>query len=374
MKYYTDTKFLFLSILCAFIGSVLTAATNDRPPNVILILADDLGYETLSAYGGETFDTPVLDDLASDGLVFNYCYATPLCTPTRVSIMTGKYNHRNYTRFGLFPEEDADKTFGNVMKDAGYATMMAGKWQLGPNKMIEKMGFDETVQCDSWKGFYDEGKYTVNGKDIQNTENRYRPDIVNEYVLDFIERKQDEPFFVYYPFFLVHTPEEPSPDFHDKALIQKYKDGDKGTPDEFVFGDMLTYMDKLIGKVVDKLEETGNRENTIILFLGDNGTVGGHAGPPEVANMVVLNGKPHPTGGKGSLKISAHTCHLLRIGRVSPRGVILTIWSISLTFCQAWLRSRTKHCQRVSSTESASFRRFKVNRAPLVNGPSFCTT
>lgn len=289
--------------LTAILGGWVTPVqAQAKKPNVILILADDLGYETLSAYGSESFDTPVLDDLAADGLTFEYCYATPLCTPTRVSIMTGKYNHRNYTRFGLFPKEDANKTFGNLMKDAGYATCIAGKWQLGPQELIDDMGFDETLQCDSWLGFYDSGPLWRNGKREMNPTNRYRPDIVNDFVLDFIERKKDEPFFVYYPLFLVHAPEEPSPDYPNKELIEKCKNGKRVKVDEFVFGDMLTYMDKLIGKVVTKLEETGTRENTIIMFLGDNGTVGGHAGPREEWAEVIIDGKPHPTGGKGSLK------------------------------------------------------------------------
>ncbi len=110
-----------------------TAAAQDRP-NVILIMADDLGVEWLGCYGNERHCTPNLDALAAKGMRFDHCYSTPLCTPSRVAIMTGKYNHRNYDRFGAFPLSHEARTFGNLMERAGYATCMAGKWQLGRAK------------------------------------------------------------------------------------------------------------------------------------------------------------------------------------------------------------------------------------------------
>ena len=94
-------------------------------PNVILIMVDDMGYECLSSYGSTSYETPELDKLAANGMQFNHCYSQPLCTPSRVKIMTGKYNFRNYTEFGaLHPDE---RTFGHMMQDAGYTTCIAGK-------------------------------------------------------------------------------------------------------------------------------------------------------------------------------------------------------------------------------------------------------
>ena len=109
-------------VIFAIAPSIALTSEKGNKPNVVFILADDFGYELLSAYGGESFQTPALDALAHDGTVFKYCFACPLCTPTRVSIMTGKYNHRNYKRFGNFPEDDVERTFGNLMKKAGYTT------------------------------------------------------------------------------------------------------------------------------------------------------------------------------------------------------------------------------------------------------------
>ncbi len=282
--------------------SSIEAAEAKPKPNVVLIMADDLGFETLSAYGVSDFNTPNLDALAEDGTVFEYCYATPICTATRVSLMTGKYNHRNFERFGKFPDKDLGNTFGNLMKEAGYATCIAGKWQLGPASRVEKMGFDQTMQNDGWGGYYSDDPITVNGEQIGNPDHRYRPDITNEFVLDFIEENKDGPFFLYYPMFLVHAPEEPSPDYPNKALIEASRTS-VGTPkvDEYVFGDMMTYMDKLIGNVVRKVDEAGIRENTLILFLGDNGTTPGHAGM-QGELMVTMNGEPYRSGGKGSMQ------------------------------------------------------------------------
>jgi len=119
-------------------------ARENKPPNIILIMADDLGYECLGSYGSTSYKTPVLDELAATGMRFEHCYSQPLCTPSRVKVMTGKYNSRNYTVFGsLDPKET---TFAHVLKKSGYATCAAGKWQLyggGSGTSPEQAGFDE---------------------------------------------------------------------------------------------------------------------------------------------------------------------------------------------------------------------------------------
>jgi hypothetical protein len=125
--------------LCVFSGGL--QAADPRKPNLILILADDLGHETLGANGGTSYRTPVLDKLAATGARFTHCYAQPLCTPTRVQLMSGLSNARNYINFGNMNPKAV--TFGNLLKAAGYATCIAGKWQLGPDlDLPKKFGFD----------------------------------------------------------------------------------------------------------------------------------------------------------------------------------------------------------------------------------------
>ena len=100
----------------------------ERKPNVVLIMADDVSWEAFSCYGAEDYDTPNIDALAKQGVRFAHCYSTPICTPSRVEIMTGQYSFRNYTHFGYLNPED--KTIGHLMQSAGYQTAIAGKWQL----------------------------------------------------------------------------------------------------------------------------------------------------------------------------------------------------------------------------------------------------
>jgi|TARA_Y100000780_G_scaffold96969_1_gene88294 arylsulfatase A len=128
------------SIVVALAGLASGQAAGE--PNIVLIMADDMGYECVTANGGESYSTPNLDRLARGGMRFEHCYSQPICTPSRVQLMTGNYNQRNYIRFGLL--DPAVTTFGHLAKRAGYATCIGGKWQLenglkGPNHF----GFDE---------------------------------------------------------------------------------------------------------------------------------------------------------------------------------------------------------------------------------------
>ncbi len=266
------------------VASSLHAA--ERRPNVVLVLIDDFGYECVTADGGESYQTPVMDKLAATGVRFEQCHVQPLCTPTRVQLMTGLSNRRNYTHFGHL--DPTQRTFGNVLKEAGYATCITGKWQLsngleGP----AHFGFDEYCL---WQVIRRPGRYKnpgleVNGKELNYSKSEYGPDLVSDYALDFITRKKDEPFFLYYPMMLTHEPYDATPDSPD---YQTSISGKNPKPLGH-FPDMVAYTDKLIGRLVAKLEELHLRDNTLLLILGDNGT--GRGTPSRFQGRDVVGGK-----------------------------------------------------------------------------------
>ncbi|WP_395742143.1 sulfatase-like hydrolase/transferase [Prosthecobacter sp.] len=253
----------FIALLALLSGTLHAA-----PPNVVVILVDDLGYECIGANGGASYQTPNLDRMAREGVRFEQCYAQPNCTPTRVQMMTGMSNVRNYVRFGLL--EKSQTTFGHLFHEAGYATCITGKWQLGQNDGGPKhFGFDE--HC-LW-AYLDHGKryanasLAVNDK-LQAMEGQYGPDVCQAFAFDFIRRNRSKPFFLYYPMILTHGPYEATPDSKDygQAAVKQKKGGQQH------FADMVAYMDKLVGALTQELTTLGLRENTLILFTGDNGT------------------------------------------------------------------------------------------------------
>ena len=276
---------------CLLAGNTAALDTRRNRPNIILIMADDLGYECIGANGGTSYKTPVLDRLAAEGVRFEHAYAQPLCTPSRVKIMTGIYNVRNYVRFGLLDPKQT--TFAHLLKKAGYATCVVGKWQLGggfegPNHF----GFDEYClwQLNRRPGRYPNCGLEVNGKQVDYTHGEYGPDVVSDYACGFIQRNKDKPFLLYYPMILTHCPFEPTPDSADWDPKSKGSKAYKGHAK--YFGDMVAYMDKIVGKLAAKLDELNLRENTLILFTGDNGT-----DKPVVSKM----GDRLVEGGKGSM-------------------------------------------------------------------------
>jgi arylsulfatase A len=288
------------------------SAAETREPNIILIMADDFGYECVGANGCESYQTPNLDKLAASGMRFENCYVQPVCTPTRVQLMTGLYNVRNYIQFGLL-DRDAT-TFAHPFKAAGYVTAVVGKWQLGRGKGLpQRFGFDEAFL---WQHTRRPPRYAnpgleLNGEEKDYTNGEYGPKLINDFALDFITRHKDRPFFLYYPMILTHGPYPPTPDSPDwNPAAREDKDGD--APKHFA--DMVAYMDKMVGRIVAKLDELGIRDNTLLLFTGDNGTGRG--------TTTQFNGRAYP-GGKGGT--NARGMHVPLIanwpGRVPAGGV-----------------------------------------------------
>ncbi|MEM7457426.1 MAG: sulfatase-like hydrolase/transferase, partial [Planctomycetota bacterium] len=253
------------------ISSTSAQENREQTPNIVMIMADDLGYECLNCYGGTSYETPNLNRLAQGGIRFNHCYSQPLCTPTRVQLMTGQYNVRNYERFGLLPSSQL--TFGNLLRSNGYATCIAGKWQLGGSfDGPGRFGFDEYClwQLNRRPERFPNPGLEINGELADFTNGEYGPDVCCNFACDFIRKNSDKPFLVYYPMILTHCPFCPTPDSADWDPASEGSPTYKG--DAKYFGDMVAYMDKLVGRIDQTLDEAGVRENTLVMFIGDNGT------------------------------------------------------------------------------------------------------
>lgn len=269
-----------------FVVTIL-GAFGDQRPNIVLIMADDLGVEGIGSYGGTSYKTPAIDRLTKEGIRFDHAYAQPLCTNTRVQLMTGLYNNRNWLYFGTL--DPRAKTIGHYMQEAGYSTCIAGKWQLqsydppsypgshlrrGKGMKVADAGFDEYSLFHSWhtedKGTrFANPTFDENGKLIRDLKGKYGPDHWVDFINDFINRKKDDetPFFVYYAMTLPHRPFVPTPDSKDWGNPAAYE-----TEDPRHFPDMVEYMDKCVGRIVKQVDDLGLGKNTLVIFYSDNGT------------------------------------------------------------------------------------------------------
>ena len=258
---------VFHIVFYVFILAPISFA-NDRL-NVILIMADDSAADNYGCYGNKFFSTPRLDSLARTGAKFNHCYSEPVCTSSRVKIMTGRDGIRNYVQFGTLDQDEV--TFGNMMKGANYETAIAGKWQLhggSRGTLAPACGFDNyclwnypgTSRSRFWNP-----SLMRDGKLMETTEKDYGPDILTDYLIEFIGKNRSKPFFAYYPMLLVHSPflETPDSKLNANRLISKSLTN---------FRDMTAYADKCVGRIVDALEKYGLRDRTVIIYTTDNGT------------------------------------------------------------------------------------------------------
>jgi len=256
-------------------------------PNIILILADDLGIEALNTYGGHGVHTPHLDKLASNGMLFTHCFANPACSPSRAELMTGTYPSVNGITHVLGQWKDKSyldpkkfSSFANQLKQVGYATAVAGKWNvsyLERNDTVGAFGFDE--HC-LWQMYDKNGVkrsrfyqpyFRINGKiEEESIADRFGPDVLADFMIDFIKRKKDAPFLIYYPALLVHTPYTRVPGSPEANNLPDAQQ--KSGPE--CFPEMVEYLDKNVGRLMKAVDELGLRDNTLILFCADNGTHG----------------------------------------------------------------------------------------------------
>lgn len=263
-------------------------AQTTAKPNIILILADDLGIGNLSCYGSDQFKTPEIDKLAKGGIRFTRGYTAPLCGPSRALIMTGRYAFRtgatNQDATGARIKPSTETFMPAVLKPAGYTSVCIGKWgqlPLGP----ADFGFDEHFQFKGsgayWASQAGKAEYYVNGQTKKLGEKEYIPDLMHSYLVNFLERRRSQPFFVYYSMSHVHGEILPTPD------------SPPNTKDPYT--DNVRYMDKLVGKLIGELDRLKLRNNTLVVFLGDNGTA------QNFADRATVNGK-RLSGEKGSMQ------------------------------------------------------------------------
>lgn len=291
------------------------AKTAVAKPNIIFILADDLGVEALGCYGGASYKglgtvrTPNLDAMAGDGMMFMKCFSTPVCSPARSELLTGKYNFRTgfidiAGRNGATSSLDAlaHPTIATQLKAAGYVTAVAGKWHLGPPENMKEIpttsekdtDYPHPREC----GF--ERQCIFGGAHLEPygkpTPEDYTPARIQDWVLRFLESRKakSEPFFLYYPSPIPHDPILPTPLNPDGAL-GKNAGGNFGQKrgDLSNFPYLIEYLDRQVGEVLKKLTDLGLRDNTLVFFSGDNGT-------NKPITTVMRDGREIP-GGKGSM-------------------------------------------------------------------------
>jgi arylsulfatase A len=269
-------------ILCLSVLSLDFAdAANQEKPNIICILADDIGLSDISCYGGDHTPTPNIDSLAKEGLRFSACYSTPFCGPSRCQLLTGRYPFRTgriSNSSGDLPRPGTEIMIPAVMKQAGYATTCVGKWgQVGGKAPL--WGFDESLS------FAPSGYYWTGGKQgkKKTEDNAYMPDKTHKFIVDFITKHREQPFFLYYPMVHVHNAIGPTPDSRPNSTA-------KIGSAEF-HADNIRYMDKLVGQLVSELDRLKLRDKTLILFAGDNGSDSQAKDTPSTLHGRKINGK-----------------------------------------------------------------------------------
>lgn len=262
-----------------------------QKPNIILILADDLGVNYINNKS-LPYSTPNLDSMCSLGISFTNCHASPLCSPSRFMLMTGKYNCRNYKQFGEM--DYSNKTIGNLLLNNGYKTALFGKWQLeGGDTAMKKFGFQQyslfnalDARVDPAGSRYRDPNLYQDGKFVPEafTKDKYGDDIWTDSILSFIDNNKSRPFFIYYTTPLPHFPFQPTPQ------DANFKTWDISKSDTAYYKSMVRYLDYIVGRIMNKVNSSGIKDKTYIIFTSDNGS------PVDI--IYKINGV-EKKGGKG---------------------------------------------------------------------------
>ena len=327
-------------ITIIFLTGLIQVCNAAERPNILFILADDVGQEVLGCYGGESYQTPHLDALARTGMRFNHSYSMPVCHPTRLTLMTGKYPFRHgSTSWGDFPKSEEAYTFSNLLQKAGYRTGIAGKWQLCLMRddldHPQRLGFHHSDMFGWHEGprYYEPMIYR-NGKVRDDTQGHYGPDLYVSSLIEFMKKNRDRPFLAYYPMAVAHDVtddlEKPVP----HGPFNRYDS----------YAEMVSEMDRAVGRLVAALNALQLREKTLILFAADNGTpqqmiIRADPNDQLIRTPVnsLQNGRIVP-GGKGTLLNTGTNIPMIANwpGTISPGKVVNDLVDFSdflPTFC-----------------------------------------
>lgn len=292
----------------------------DQRPNILFIMLDDLGKEWISGFGASEIKTPAIDKLISTGISFKNVYSMPQCTPTRITLLTGQYpwrhgwvNHFDVPRWGhgVRFDPNLNPSFPKMLRNAGYSTCAAGKWQINdfrlePDAMV-KAGFDEYCMWTGGEGgniklsenrYWDPYIHTKSGSKVYK--NKFGEDVFTDFIIDFMKKNKDKPMMIYYPMCLPHGPLTSTPLEPDAPKSEQHKS-------------MVRYADHILNLLVKALDQIGIRENTIIIWTTDNGTSGSIIGD--------LNGK-RVRGGKSMLSENGvNAPFIINAPGIVPEGV-----------------------------------------------------
>ena len=288
------TVWIISFLIPLFVTGLAQAADEDRQPNIVFIFADDLGIGDTSVYGSEVIQTPYIDALAASGVRFTQGYVShPVCSPSRAGLLTGRYQQRHGWEFNPAGRDRdvgldlAQITIADALRDQGYATGMVGKWHLGmrPEHHPMSRGFDEYFGVLAGGSQFFEtlpegGEFALRGEPQQRAPynavyrgresvqvDEYLVDVFTDEALEFIDSHAAEPFFLYLSHTTPHTPLQAT-----KPYLDRY--GHVQDMATRVYAAMVAALDDSVGKVVEKLKEIGQYENTLIAFLSDNGCAG----------------------------------------------------------------------------------------------------
>lgn len=328
---------LLVSSLCAAnLAANEPPVARDGTPNILILFADDLGYEALNCYGGLDFETPHLDRLAAEGMRFTRAYTSPVCTPSRMSLYTGTYTSR-HGHYGVLPVHKGTRqavdfrsrhrTFAQLLREAGYATSVTGKWQLATLEYhpehCREAGFDSWCVWQIWRNGAKTTRYwdpclNHDGKVREDIADRFGSDVLHEYVIGQMESAVAEgrPFYIHHNFMLPHWPVTATPD--DKAASG-------GAGREGSLAGMIRYLDKLCGDLVETVDEMGIADNTWIIFMGDNGTEA-FGEPRRTTAGLVEGGKRDLTDAGTHIPLIVRRPSTLEAGQVCDDLIDIADW------------------------------------------------